>query len=382
MRLIVFYLFYYLFLLWYGVNFLSFSIVEVDSIKNFPLLNYILDFSISIFGKNDFALRFTSIIFSIFSVLLFYNLSNYFFKKKNDIYFATIIFSLIPGFIISSLIINKSIYLLFFTLLFFYLYKEKKFFSYLLLFLGVFLDKSLIVLYLGLIFYSIYKKDNFLLILSIILFTFNANYFNYRIGGKPKGYFLNVFGTYFLIFSPLVFVYFLYTLYKGFFVKKEIIFFIAITSFLVSILFSFRQRIKIDDYAPFVLPYVLYMVKIFLNSYRVRLPRFRLSYKLLFIILFSSMILFDIVLFLNCYTPAKKITSSFYFIKPLVKKLKNKKIDYLYCNNSKLCTSLYFYGINKGNKYYLKYEKSNFRVSIFHKKKRILIIDVSKLNTL
>ena len=382
MRLILFYLFYYLFLLWYGVNFLSFSIVEVESIKKFPLLNYILEFSISIFGKNDFALRLPSIIFSILSVLLFYNLSNSFFKKKNDIYFSTIIFSLIPGFIISSLIINKSIYLLFFTLLFIYLYKEKKFFSYLLLFLGVFLDKSLIVFYLGLIFYSIYKKDNFLLILSIVLFTLNANYFNYKIGGKPKGYFLDVFGMYFLIFSPLVFVYFLYTLYKGFFVKKNIIFFIAITSFLISILFSFRQRIKIDDYAPFVLPYILYMVKIFLNSYRVRLPRFRLSYKLLFIVLFSSLILFDISLFLNTYTPAKNLTSSFYFIKPLVKKLKSKKIDYVYCNNSKLCISLYFYGINKGNKYYLKYEKSNFKVSIFHKKKRILIIDVSKLNTL
>ncbi|QCT94543.1 hypothetical protein FE773_04930 [Caminibacter mediatlanticus TB-2] len=382
MRLILFFLLYYLFLFWYGVNFLSFSIVEVESIEKFPLLNLILNVSFYLFGVNDFALRIPSLIISVFNVMLFFNIAKYYFKKENDIFFTTIIFALIPGFIISSLIINKSIYLLFFTLLFVFLYKKNRFFSYLLLMAGVFLDKSLIVLYLGIVFYSIYKKDNLLLVLSLILLTFNANFFNYKIGGKPKGYFLNVLGTYFLIFSPLVFVYFLFSLYKGFFLKKDIIFFIAITSFLVSILFSFRQRIKIDDYAPYVLPYTIYMVKIFLKSYRIRLPRFRNSYKLLFVILFSSLIIFDIALFLNSYTPARKLTNSFYFIKPLTKKLKNKNIDFVYCNNTKLCKSLYFYGIKKGSIYYLKYNKSSLKVSIFHKKNKILEIDVSKLNTL
>jgi hypothetical protein len=268
------------------------------------------------------------------------------------------------------------------TLLFIYIYFEKEKFSYFLLFLFAFVDYSFISLYIALIFYSIYKKNNKLLIYSLILLALSANYFEYSIGGKPKGYFLDVFGTYILIFSPLVFVYFLYSLYKGFFYKKDIIFFISSTAFILSILFSFRQRIKIDDYAPFVLPYVLYMVKIFLTSYRVRLPIFRRGYKFLFIVLFSSLILFDIMLFLNKYTPARDLTQSFYFIKPLSRVLKKHHINNISCNNHYICRALLFYNVSKGNKYDLIYSKRKKIVSIFHKNKKILEIDVSKLNTL
>jgi hypothetical protein len=210
----------------------------------------------------------------------------------------------------------------------------------------------------------------------------NANYFNYHITGKPKGYFLDVFGTYFLIFSPFVFVYFLYTIYKGFFQKKDILFFISSLTLLLSIFLSFRQRIKIDDYAPFVLPYVIYMVKTFLSSYRVRLPALRKGYKTLFVFLFSTLLVFDVALFLNRYTPAKKLTSSFYFIKPLVKILKENNINYITCNKPALEKILEFYGLKNGNLYYIVYSKSKKEVSIFHNNKLIKKIDVSKLNTL
>jgi len=378
MRLLVFFIIYYLFLFYYGVNFLSFSIVEQSSIEKFWLLKYVLKISFHFFGKNDFALRLPELVVSIFSVIVFYLIARKS-LSKNDSEFATIIFALIPGFIVSSLIVNKSIYLIFLTLLFVYFFES--FFSYVLLISFVFLDYSFIVLYLGLIFYSIYKKKNFLLILALILLALNANYFNYTIGGKPKGYFLDVFGVYILIFSPFVFVYFLYSLYKGFFYKKDLIFFIASTAFYTSILFSFRQKIKIDDYAPFVLPYVLNMVRIFLNSYRVRLPIFRKGYKLLFVFLFFSLAIFDVLLFLNKYTPARKLSESFYFIKPLSHYLLKKHINWIYCNNKFLCKSLAFYGIKTGNKYKLLYLKSLSEVSIFYKNKLILKKDVSKLNT-
>jgi hypothetical protein len=379
MRLLLFFIGYYLFLLYYSVNFLSFSIVEQQSLEKFWPLKYILDFSFFLFGKNDFALRLPEIIFSILSVILFFLLSKKYLNKK-DSEFATVIFSLIPGFIVSSLIVNKSIYLIFLTILF--LFSFETLFSYILLVSFVFLDYSMIVLYLGIVFYSIYKRKTPLLILSLILLTLNANYFNYRIGGKPQGYFLDVIGTYILIFSPFVFIYFMYALYKGFFQKKNIIFFITITAFLSSILFSFRQRIKIDDYAPFTLPYVINMIKIFLNSYRVRLPKFRKGYKLLFVILLVTMIIFDAMLFLNKYTPARNLSESFYFIKPLAKYLKKHQINYIKCNNKYLCKSLSFYGVNQGNNYYLIYSKRKSSVSIFHKNKKIFTIDVSKLYTL
>jgi 4-amino-4-deoxy-L-arabinose transferase-like glycosyltransferase len=371
---------FYLFLLFYSLNFLSFSFVEIDSIKHFPLLQNILDLSFFIFGKNDFALRFPSLFTGFLSVLVFYNIAKIKLKKEREVLYTTYLFMLIPGMIISSVIVNKSVYLIFLTLIFIYFYEKKRIFSYILLVLYVFVDKSLISLYLALIFYSIYKKDTKLLLFSLLLLAVNANYFEYKIHGKPKGYFIEVFGTYFLIFSPFVFVYFLYALYKNLFYKKDLIYFISATAFFLSVLLSFRQKIKIDDYAPYTLVFVINMVNIFLKSYKVRLPKFRKFYKLLFVFLFLSLILFDIALFLNKYTPAKKLSYSFYFIKPLVKILKNNHINYIFCNNKKLCRILEFYGIKLGKNYQLFLSKNS--VSIFHNKKLLLKLNVSKLNTL
>jgi len=382
MRVVFLSLIFYLFLLWYGINFLSFSIVDIKSIENFPILNNILNVSIYLFGKNDFAIRIPGIIMGFLSTLLFYKLTFFYLKKEKDRFFSAFIFMLIPGMIISSLVINKSIYIIFSVLLFAYLYKSLKVLSYFLLFFFIFLDKSYISLYFALVFYALYKRDNFLLVLSLIFLALNANYFNYAIKGKPKGYFLDIFGTYFLIFSPFVFLYFLYSIYKGVLdKKKDIVFFIAFFAFIISTILSFRQRIKIDDYAPFTLIFIIYMVKYFLNSFRVRLPKFRTMYKFIFGFLFGSLILFDLVLFFNSYTPAKNLTNSYYFIKPLVKILKEHKINYIKSNNKYLQTALNFYGINSGDKYILIYKK-NKKVSIFHKNRKLLEIDVSKLNTI
>lgn len=382
MRVVFLSLIFYLFLLWYGINFLSFSIVDIKSIENFPILNNILNVSIYLFGKNDFAIRIPGIIMGFLSTLLFYKLTFFYLKKEKDRFFSAFIFMLIPGMIISSLVINKSIYIIFSVLLFAYLYKNLKVLSYFLLFFFIFLDKSYISLYFALVFYALYKRDNFLLVLSLIFLALNANYFNYAIKGKPKGYFLDIFGTYFLIFSPFVFLYFLYSIYKGVLdKKKDIVFFIAFFAFIISTILSFRQRIKIDDYAPFTLIFIIYMVKYFLNSFRVRLPKFRTMYKFIFGFLFGSLILFDLVLFFNSYTPAKNLTNSYYFIKPLVKILKEHKINYIKSNNKYLQTALNFYGIKSGDKYILIYKK-NKKVSIFHKNRKLLEIDVSKLNTI
>ncbi|WP_459978796.1 hypothetical protein [Nautilia lithotrophica] len=376
-------LFFYSFLLWYGVNFLSYSIVDVRSIEHFPFLNYILNFVFFLFGKNDLALRIPGVITAFVSVLLFYKITFFYLKKEKDRFFATLIFMLIPGMIISSLIVNKSIYIICLTLLFVYLYKINKAISYILLGFLVFLDYSFISLYFALIFYSIYKKDNLLLLLSLLFLAINANYFNYDIGGKPKGHFLDLFGTYFLIFSPFVFIYFLFAIYKGLLDKKrDIIFFIAFFTFIISIILSFRQRINIDDYAPYTLIYIVYMVKYYLNSYRVRLPQFRKTYKTLFIILFVSLFVFDLALFFNRYTPARNLSSSYYFIKPLVKKLKKNRINFIFSDNKRLIKALNFYGIKNGNEFKLIYKKRENKVSIFHKNRKILEIDVSKLNTI
>ena len=372
---------YYIFLYWYGVHFLSFSIFEAKSLEEFKLLGFLFDFVTNL-KKSDYIIRLIPLTFSFFSLILFYEVSKFYLIKLKNKYYASLIFIFIPGFIISSLILNKSIILIFLTLLFIFAHKKARFISYLLLISYAFVDYSFVALYFSLIFYALYKKDNKLFILVLALLALNANYFGYKIDGKPKGFLLDILGTYSLIFSPFVFIYFLYSFYKSFFIKKDILFFIGAFSFLISLLLSFRQRIRIDDFAPFVLPYVIYMIKIFFHSYRVRLPKFRINYKILFIFLFSSMIIFDIGIFFFNAPYVKRIRSSFYFIKPLSKILKQNKINYIKCNNSYLCKALNFYGIKKGNKYILYFSKRNFCVSIIHNKKIIKIINVSKINTL
>jgi len=382
MKHIILFFLCYLFLFLYGVNFLSFSITDVKGMESFPFIKYILDFSIYVFGHNDFAIRLPGVLISVFSLYLFYNTALFYLKRK-DALLATYLYFLIPGVIVSSLIINKAIYLIFLTLLFVYLYHTLRKISYLVLILLAFIDYSFIPLFFSLIFFAVYKRDNVLVFLSLVLLAFNFFYFHYDIGGKPKGHFIDLIGIYFLIFSPFVFVYFLYSLYKClFFKKKNLIFFISAFSFLFSLILSFRQKIKVDDYAPFMVIFMICMVKVFLNSYRVRLPQFRTLHKLLFSILLFSLISFDIGVFFNFSTPARKLTSSYYFIKPLSKMLKQKKIDYIYSDNRAFVKALNFYGIKKGNKYFIAYDKKHSQVSVIHNHKVLLKINVSKLNTI
>ncbi|MEO1927959.1 MAG: glycosyltransferase family 39 protein [Nautiliaceae bacterium] len=350
--------------------------------ESFPFIKYILDFSVYIFGHNDVAVRLPGVLVSAFSLYFFYKIALFYLKRK-DALLATYLYFLIPGVIVSSLIINKAIYLIFLTLLFIYLYHTLRKISYLVLILLAFIDYSFIPLFFSLIFFAVYKRDNILVFLSLILLAFNFFYFHYDIGGKPKGHFIDLIGIYFLIFSPFVFVYFLYSLYKClFFKKKNLIFFISAFSFLFSLILSFRQKIKVDDYAPFMVIFMVCMVKVFLNSYRVRLPNFRIIHKILFIVLLISLISFDVGVFFNFSTPARKLTSSYYFIKPLVEILKSNKIDYVYSDNDAFMKALNFYGIKKGGKYFIEYNKKNSQVFIIYNKKVILKINVSKLNTL
>jgi len=373
----LYFLVYYLFLFFYA-NYMDIGNLEVNYLsKNYPI-TYIENIFLS-FGHTNLLLRLPSLLLSIFSIFVYYKISQKYLKKEKDIYFATIIFSLMPGFIIASLLFNKSIYLIFLVLIFIYTFLYYRFYSYLFLLIFSVTDYSFISLYLGLIFYSIYKKDTKFLIYSIILLGINANYFNYEIGGHPRGHFLDVISIYFAIFSPFVFIYFLYSLIKMFKIPN-LLWFISSWGLLFSLLLSFRQKIKIDDFAPYVIVSVVFMISIFIKEYRVRLKIFRPFYRNLFVFLFSSLILFDFILLSTPYFFNNKIFTQFRYSKNIVTILKNNNINYIRCNNTTLCKKLYFYGIKKGNKYFLCFDKNSKKVSILHNNKLLYNFYVSKVN--
>jgi hypothetical protein len=377
MKLVIYFIIYYLILFLYALH-LNIGTFEVLTFEHSYKINYVGELFIFLFGKNNFALRIPSLLISIFSIFLYYQISKFYFKNKKEIYLSVIIFSLIPGFIMASILYNKSIYSIFFLLLFIYSFLYYRVYSYVLLLVYTVVDGSFISLYFGLIFYSIYKKDNKFLIYSLILLMINANYFNYDINGHPQGHFLNMISVYLAIFSPFIFIYFLYSIVKTW-KKPNLLWFISSFSLLFSIILSFRQDIKIDNYAPFVIVSVIFMVYAFLNDYRVRLNIFRKSYKIIFMFLGFSLISFDVSLFMSKFVLDRLIVNQFKYSKELYVFLKNHNINNIYCNDRILCKKLYFYGLEKGNKFYINFDRKQKKVSILHNGIKLYDKSVSKL---
>ncbi len=342
-------------LLFYLAN--DFSISYKEAVIFFEqtngLLHVITNFSISIFGQNDFALRIPFILFYIASSVLLYLLTQKYFKQKIDRLISIAIFMMLPGVNSAALLVNESIIVVFFTLLYLYIYRIKNKECYLLLFSFIFIDNSFAILFLALFFRALAKKDNILIVVSLLFFGISMGMYGFDIGGKPKGYFIDTFGVYSSIFSPLVFLYFFYAIYrKG--IKdnyKDMLWYISVTALVLSFLFSLRQKIAIEDFAPFVVIGIPVMVKLFMHSLRVRLSRFRKIHYSFALIASSVLLLNFLVLFFNkslylfLENPKKHFAYKHHVAKELVQKLKGLGIDSIKMYDDQLQLRLRFYNI-------------------------------------
>jgi len=87
----------------FGVNELSISYKEaVIFYDKSDFLHYLIRFSTSVFGQNDYALRLPFITFHLLSVVALYKLSNFYIKKEEDRIYALILFILLPGVVSSA----------------------------------------------------------------------------------------------------------------------------------------------------------------------------------------------------------------------------------------------------------------------------------------
>ncbi|MDR0408278.1 MAG: glycosyltransferase family 39 protein, partial [Campylobacteraceae bacterium] len=260
----------------FGVGTLSISYYEADIFYNQQgAIHYLARLSCALFGQNDYALRVPFILLHACSAFLLYLVGKSFLKREVDRIVSVLIYVLLPGVISAALLVNSAGIVIFITLLsLFLIQKEQKIFVYLALFLALFLDKGFIVLYFLLFFYAIIKKDGAMMMISLALFAFSAYMYADQIAqmssGKPRGYFLDTFGVFAAIFSPLLFLYFIYTQYriliKG---GKSLLWWLSFGTFIASLLLSFRQRIPFDNFAPYLVIATPLLVNTFLNSYRV-----------------------------------------------------------------------------------------------------------------
>jgi hypothetical protein len=127
--------------------------------------------------------------------------------------------------------------------------------------------------------FSLYKKKNTFLIFNVILLLGSLFLFGISSHGTPKGHFLDAIGIYAAIFSPIIFIYIFYVLYRRYLTKDfDILWFISSVILVLSLLLSFRQRVNLEIFAPYVILALPLMAQSFESSYRVRLNIFRKRY--------------------------------------------------------------------------------------------------------
>ena len=167
---------------------------------------------------------------------------------------------------------------------------------------------------------------------------------------------MDAFGVYAAAFSPLLFLYYMYALYRiTIKEKKELLWFIAMGAVAFSLLLSLRQRVPLEDFIPFAVIAVPLMVRVFFNSFRVRLPRHRRWHSsLLMIVVFSLSINFVLTVFNKpiyhmMKDPSRHFVYNYHVAKELATWLKAQGIYALHVNDKKLAHRLKFYGIEAGS---------------------------------
>jgi len=369
--------------LMYGISTLSIGANEAEIyFTKGTLLYYLTHFGTFIFGQNDFGLRIVFVFFHILSAILLYILALKYTKTPKDSFFALVLFILLPGTLASALLVDEASVVIFLTLVILCAYEyEKKILFYFVFICVLFVDKSFNILFLSFFFFGIYKKNTPLLTLSLLLFAASLAMYGYDIGGKPKGYFLDTLGIFAACFSPLVFIYFFYVLYRlSFKTNKSLLWFLMSVTFVFCSLLSLRQKLYLEDFLPFCVVCTPLLIQNLMASYRVRLPKFRLKYKILiqcamiFLVFCYFLIIANKILYNFLSDPTRHFAYNYHLAKELSIELKKQNIKTLQVAPS-LQKRLKFYGIENSKKFYLKNIKNSQNINT---NRKILEVQLGK----
>jgi len=300
-------------------------------------------------------LRIFFIIFGFLSITLFYELSRRYFTERLDAYVATTIFMFLPGVLTASTLANEAIIVLPLVLYFVLMYERESFWSLPFVMLALFfIHDASIIFFVAVLLYGLVHKDKKLSIFSaafLIAFIYLAK--GIEIGGGPSGHFVEIFGLYATVFSPLLFLYFFYAMYRILLrEEKTLLWYISFTALAFSLLLSIRQRIHISDFAPYVTIAIVLMLDVFRNSIRVRLPEFQKLYKRAFIIvifflgLSVSLIVFHQVFFLMLEESSQHFAKKVYEPYFLAQELKSEGIECYDGAHGREIYQLKYYHIN------------------------------------
>ena len=371
---------------------LSISYSEAKLLYGEPsLLQFLVKLALHLFGQNYFGLRIVMMLFHLLSVILMYMISAEYIKLQRNRLWLLVVFVLLPGVVSAAVIVNVAGMLLFGLLLFVYLakYLKQKYLN-IILFTYSLIDISFAYLFLALSIYYIMKGRKKLFAYTLGLYGLTSYLYGYEIGGFPTGHFLDTIGVYSAIFTPIIFIYIFYALYKRYFSSQtDIVWYISTVVLLLSLILSFRQRLPLEHFAPYIILALPLAAQTFISSYRVRLKQYRAKYRLIFVISFVFLILNTLVVLFNkeLYRIIDKPSQHFAYntnvAKELAIALKDKNINCV-TTEKKMQLRLKFYSIAKCKEILLQQlpiaTTQNTDVTIRYKNRVVYKANVTKIN--
>jgi hypothetical protein len=354
-------------------------------------LHTLVTLSLNFFGESDFALRLPFLLLHLGSIFLLYLVSKDYLKDERNRFWLILTFVLLPGVVSSAVVVSHAGFLIFGLLLFLYIDRHFPIYvSSLLLLFFAWVDGAFSYLFLGLFIYALVKKEREYALYTLFLYGLSIYLHGFVIHGYPRGHFLDTIGLYSAIFTPVIFVYLFYALYRRYLTgQKDKIWYIATTALLFSLFTSFRQKIAVEEFAPYLIIALPLAAQTFSSSYRVRLKEHRKGYKTIFIAAFVLLTINTIVVFFNkelyllLDNPKKNFIYEMDIAKELAEKLQERNISCV-STDEKMQRRLRFYGVKKCEENLLKVlpldasQESN--VTISYKGITLYRANVTKLN--
>ena len=301
-------------------------------------------------GHNDFALRAPFVFVHICNILLLYAICLNYFKRASDGYLCVLVYMLLPGIVFSSILISKTNIIIFLALICIYWQKRFSRNPYFTPAFSVFLDPSFSILYLGMFFYALRNKDTAYLFFTLLCFGINMSFFGIDVSGHPQSHFIDTLGGLMFLFSPLLLVYYIYTLIASVRKHNEFMSYISLSALVFVTILSLRQKVDLQTLVPLSVIALPVVIKHFLSDIRIRLKMFakpyvmRLNLILLFMFLQSLGLYFNKFFYL--FSTQSHFAHSYYYGKEIANALKSKGIESIQAEDKKLELQLRFYGID------------------------------------
>jgi len=357
--------------------------------KESSLLHYYIQFFVNNFPHSDLALRLPMIVLHIIAFFLLYNISRFYLAKATDRLWLMLIYVLLPGITSAALVVDPAGLKIVLTFLFVFLFLRYGAYAYTLLPLYVWIDPTFFPLFVSVMVYGIIKKKHMVTLLGAVLSTVAYGRAGLNIGGFPHGHFLDALGIYAAIFSPIVFLYLFYVMYRRFITnERDLLWLIGTVAFVISLILSFRQRVEVQSFAPFLMLILPLAGQTFLHTYRIRLRMFRGRYQFLFYTALAILVLNTLAVFFNQHLyrflkdPTRHFSYPMHVVKDLAQELRHQKISCLHADDERTQLRLRFYGIGECRKVRLDehLKENGSKVTISYNSIPIQVFYVTKIH--